>query len=165
MVENDSHFSKSVDWLRHIFSSLRTTEKERFAGLGLILYYPPAKLPVLPLVQPPYHFSLPTSSLTESVELLQMLCQADSPFHDGFHLADACSLRITHVSQYFAPQISNTAPDLKTTRPIGARFLSAWLGSLLPGIQLTAILSKGEGGIVFRRGTVQQILSPEGHEC
>ncbi|MEO8736582.1 MAG: hypothetical protein ABI380_08585 [Edaphobacter sp.] len=151
---------EAEDWLQSVFSALGASYVERFSGLGLILYYPRLPLPVLPLVQSASALPLPTRNLQESIQLLHVLCQFDSAFHDGFHLVDAESLSITHVSQFFSPPIPDIVPELRTDHPIGARFMSAWLGSNLPAVCMTATLSKSEGGLVFSRGVVRTLFAP-----
>lgn len=160
MAACESTIRKAEDWLQSVFSALGTNYAERFSGLGLILYYPRHALPVLPLVRGAPDFPLPTRSLQESIRLLYALCQSDSEFHDGFYLVDAESLNITHVSQFFSPPIPDVVPDLAPDHPIGARFMSAWLGSYLPSICMTATLSRGEGGLIFQRGIVRTLFAP-----
>jgi len=157
---HDSTIQNAEDWLQAVFSALGASYAEGFSGLGLILYYPPLALPVLPLSRSESTLPVPTGNLQEGVQLLRALCQFDSPFHDGFHLVNASNLNITHVSQFFSPPMPDIFPDLATDRPIGARFMSAWLGSLLPAVCMTAILSRGEGGLVFTRGTVRTLFAP-----
>jgi hypothetical protein len=47
-----------------------------------------------------------------------------------------------------------------TDHPIGARFMSAWLGSNIPAVCMTATLSRSEGGLVFARGVVRTLFAP-----
>lgn len=148
------------DWLGKIFSALGNCDED-FSGLGLILYHSPLSLPVLPLTRTESRLQLPTRNLQQSIKLLREVCQLKSAFHDGFHLVNASSLGITHVSQFFAPPIPEIVPKLISANPIGARFMSAWLGSLLPSVCVTAILSKVEGGIVFSQGEMRSIFSSD----
>lgn len=161
MTTHDSTIRNVEDWLQSIFSALGTNYADGFSGLGLILYYSPLALPVLPLARNAPALPMPTRNLKESIRLLRALCQFDSAFHDGFHLVDAGSLNITHVSQFFSPPIPDIVPDLPTDHPIGARFMSARLGSLLPAVCMTAILSRGEGGLVFTQGAVRTLFAPD----
>ncbi len=154
----DQRLSLSEDWLRRVFVALSASRANDFSGVGLILYYPPAAvLPVLPLAGDNAPVPLPTANLNGSIELLLSTSRFSSLFHDGFHLVDATTLNITHVSQYFAPPIPELLPPIIVGHPIGARFMSAWLGSLLPTVQMTAILSNFNSGLFFRRGTAQPL--------
>lgn len=160
MAAHETTIREAEDWLQSVFSALGASYAERFSGLGLILYYPRLPLPVLPLARSAPALPLPTRNLQESIQLLHVLCQFDSAFHDGFHLVDAESLSITHVSQFFSPPIPDIVPELMTDHPIGARFMSAWLGSNLPAVCMTATLSRSEGGLVFARGVVRTLFAP-----
>ena len=160
MAAHETTIREAEDWLQSIFSALGTDYAERFSGLGLILYYPRLALPVLPLARSAPALPLPTRNLQESIRLLKELCRFDSAFHDGFHLVDAESLTITHVSQFFSPPIPDIVPELMTDHPIGARFMSAWLGSNIPAVCMTATLSRSEGGLVFERGVVRTLFAP-----
>jgi hypothetical protein len=152
---------KAEDWLRNVFSVLGNSYGGNFSGLGLILYQPPLALPVVPLTQNEQELPVPARGVLESIQLLQSLCHVDSAFHDGFHLVDAQTLSVTNVSQFFSPPIPDVLPNVSIKCPIGARFMAAWLGSLLPNVCLTAILSQVEGGLLFNRGQVR-IIFPTG---
>lgn len=159
---NTTRIRNAEEWLKAVFSALSTPYSETFSGLGLILYHSKDALPVLPLTHAEPEFALPTGRIQDSVQLLRALCQSDSRFHDGFHLVEAESLSITHVSQFFSPPIPEIVPRSPTNAAIGARFMSAWLGSYLPAVFMTAILSRGEEGLVFEKGVVRSIL--EAHD-
>jgi hypothetical protein len=116
---------------------------------------------VLPLVWNGNALPLPTEDVEGSIALLRQLCRPDSPFHDGFHLVDAQSLKLTHASQFFAPPIPDVRPEGMSNRAVGARFMAAWIGSLLPTVAMTAILSQCEGGVMFERGVAHPVLVPE----
>lgn len=159
MTVHEATIREAESWLQNVFSALGSDYAEQFSGLGLILYYPRLALPVVPLARSAPALPLPTRNFEESIRLLQALCRFDSAFHDGFHLVDAESLNITHISQFFSPPIPDTVPELMTDHPIGARFMSAWLGSNIPTVCMTATLSRSEGGLVFARGIVRQLFA------
>lgn len=144
-------------WLKAVFSELMSKPHPAFSGLGLILYHPPLALPVLSLASDEHPLKLPTRTRSESIDLLKTITSGDSEFHDGFHLVDADTLFITHVSQFFAPPIPEGITKPVCNHPIGARFVAAWLGSLLPGVSITATLSKREGGLIFDHGCLRSI--------
>jgi hypothetical protein len=127
-----------------------------FSGLGLVLYAPPLDLPVTPLVPLNQIPRLPTGDPIESAELLRRLSDSTAPMHDGFHLVDAKSLTITRVCHFFAPPIPAEIPQAMPNHPVGARFMAALLGSLLPSVVMTAVLSR-EGAVIFERGVARQL--------
>lgn len=159
MSSHDVIIRNAEEWLKGVFCALASPYAEHFSGLGLILYHSTHALPVLPLTHSESELPLPTTGFEDSVRLLQTLCQFDSPFHDGYHLVEAVSLSITHVSQFFSPPIPEIVPQSPTNHAVGARFMSAWLGSYLPNVCMTATLSKSEGGLVFERGTVRTLFT------
>lgn len=148
------------NWLVEIFSALNASA-DNFAGLGLIFYEPPLALPILSLAPQDRELDLPASSIAASIALLSKVSRAGSPFHDGFHMVNANNLQVTQVSQFFAPPIPSAAPRIDVDHPIGARFMAAYLGSMMPTVALIATLSKREGGLIFMNGTIQPILKKE----
>jgi hypothetical protein len=159
MSSHDAIIRNAEEWLKGVFCALGTPCTKSFSGLGLILYHSTHALPVLPLTHSESELPLPTMGLEDSVRLLHTLCQFDSPFHDGFHLVEAESLSITHVSQFFSPPIPEIVPQSPTNHAVGARFMSAWLGSYLPAVCMAATLSRVEGGLVFERGVIRTLFT------
>lgn len=145
------------EWLTAVLSRVVANLPPRFAGLGLVLYVPPLRLPVTPLVPPGQVPSLPQGDLSLGADLLRRLSDSASALHDGFHLVDAQSLEITHVCHFFAPPIPADLSKMLPDRPVGARFMAALLGSLLPSVVMTAVLSDSEGAMTIERGAVRRL--------
>ncbi|WP_141753229.1 hypothetical protein [Duganella sp. HH101] len=143
-------------WLNYVFSHLKDESDPDFAGLGLIFYNQPLDLPVRPLGLDRCPPGLPSKGHLECTALLKEVSKIHSPYHDGFHLVDAASLNITHVSQFFAPPILHSEPQRVPDHPVGARFMAAYLGSFLPGVELIATLSNREGALTFKKGSIQK---------
>jgi hypothetical protein len=126
---------------------------ESFSGLGLIFYVPPMRLPVVPLGDESLFLpSLPIRGITAIAQTLARISVIGSPWHDGFHLIDVQALAITHLSQFFAPPLEAAASLRASATPIGARQMAAILGSTLPTVDCTALLSKGGEPLMFRKG-------------
>lgn len=58
---------------------------------------------------------------------------------------------LTHVAQYFSPPIVRDV-YFDRCRPIGGRFVAGLLGSTLPGVPMTGIVSEGLGLSIFENG-------------
>jgi hypothetical protein len=147
-----SHPETAQEWLETVLGLVQADLPTRFSGLGVIFYIPPLDLPVAPLVPTKQLPRLSTGNPEETATLLRALSDSATPTHDGFHLVDATSFAITHVCQFFAPPIPRTIPKSMPQHPVGARFMAALLGSLLPSVVMTAVFGR-EGAITFERGT------------
>ena len=146
-----------VDWLTSVLREVASHRTSRFAGLGLVVYKPPMDLPVTPLVPADLSRDLPCVEMVDSVRLLRRLSDAQSPIHDGFHLIDATTMAITHVCHFFAPPIPSKLPPSIPNYAVGARFMAALLGSLLPSVVMTGILGEREGAIAIERGVIRSL--------
>lgn len=145
------------EWLTTVLCHVAANLPAHFAGLGLVLYVPPLDLPVTPLVPPSQTPRLAGNDVKASAELLRRLSDSANPLHDGFHLVDAKSLTITHLCHFFSPPIPAGIAKSIPDHPVGARFMAALLGSLLPSVVMTAVLSDREGAIAFERGVVRKL--------
>jgi hypothetical protein len=150
------------NWLQIIFSDLSRKKPADFTGLGLIFYASPLALPAVPLAADVSSLRLPACGPVQSARLLRKISRARSPFHDGFHLVDAHTLCITHVSQFVSPPLPDQTHTIAHRQSIGARFMAAYLGSLLPTVAAAATLSKDSGGNIFINGTVHNLITAEG---
>ncbi len=134
--------------LRHLLANAREIIPENeFCGIGVVLYSDYYALPVFPLCpdQPHKHHDRLVDELV-SASLLS------NPCHDGFHLI-SLDFELTHRNQYFAPPLPDSKEVLK--QPItsrGARYVSAQLGSLLPCVCFTGVVSERDGLIIFENG-------------
>jgi hypothetical protein len=145
------------EWLTAVLCHVAADLPARFAGLGLVLYAPPLDLPVTPLVPQSQMPRLPGGDFRGSAELLRGLSDSASPLHDGFHLVDARSLALTHLCHFFAPPIPPAIPKSIPDHPVGARFMAALLGSFLPSVVMTAVLSDREGAIAIEHGAIRRL--------
>ena len=143
-----------ANWVTAVLSDVAVNRPARFAGLGLILYRPPLDLPVTPLAPSGMVRSQPEGRPEAAAELLRELSDSSNPLHDGFHLVDANSLTITHLCHFFAPPIPADIARLLPPHPVGARFMAALLGSLLPSVVMTALLSDSDGPLMIERGLI-----------
>jgi hypothetical protein len=156
MSSREDHARKPEEWVRSVLGYIGAELPAGFSGLGLVLYAPPLDLPVTPLVPQNQIPRLPAGDPRESGELLRTLSDSAAPLHDGFHLVDATSLTITRVCHFFAPPIPAETPITMPNHPVGARFMAALLGSLLPSVVMTVVLSR-EGAIIFERGVARKL--------
>jgi hypothetical protein len=156
MSSREDRANKPEEWVRSVFGHIGAELPAGFSGLGLVLYAPPLDLPVTPLVPLNQIPRLPAGGPGESAELLRRLSDSAAPMHDGFHLVDAKSLTITRVCHFFAPPIPAEIPKGMPNHPVGARYMAALLGSLLPSVVITAVLSR-EGAIIFERGVARKL--------
>lgn len=124
-----------------------TIPDAEFCGVGLILYSDVASLPIAPLC--------PGTNPPEAATLEDGISNASrlsDPCHDGFHLVSD-DWRLTHTNQYFAPPLP--CDFLIEGKPgFGARHASALLGSLLPAVICTGVLSAGDSLVVFQDGRI-----------
>lgn len=140
--------SHSSEQLRIILEDAKTLIPENeFCGLGVVMYSTYDDLPVLPLCS--------DQSINKGSSLAEQLAQASlfsNPCHDGFHLLSD-ELQFTHTNQYFAPPLPSKASQYsKAKKTCGARYMSAQLGSLLPMVSCTGIVSDSEGIVIFEDG-------------
>jgi hypothetical protein len=145
------------EWLTTVLRHVAANLPSRFAGLGLILYTPPLDLPVTPLVPASQTPPLAGEGAEASADLLCRLSDSAHPLHDGFHLVDARALAITHLCHFFAPPIPARIPKSVPDHAVGARFMAALLGSMLPSVVMTAVLSDREGAITIERGVIRKL--------
>jgi hypothetical protein len=150
---------KLQDWTIEVLTQLRARAQSDYAGVGLVVYEPPLRLPVINLRQAPHPSPLPTESVSAAVGLLTTISSKASQYHDGFHLVDGHRCAITHVSQFFAPPVSIEIPRDPWPRVGGARFMAAYLGSFLPHVFLCAVSTRDEGAYTFVRGEATRLWS------
>lgn len=127
-----------IEELLRLSSKARTG---RFTGFGLIFYNDLAMLPYLPLAT-----GVDSSTAIETFEgldllsVLELTCQTDSPYHDGFHFVDIETMAVTHISQFISPPIPQTSLD--RFKGTGARQMSAVLASIIPGVLCVGLASQ-----------------------
>jgi len=115
-----------------------------FTGLGLIVTDNAEKLPIYSLYK--YTNTYEKNLVKQLIELSKL----ESSYHDGFHILSS-SLELTHISQYFYPQPPiDLSIELEEGK--GVRYLVAKIGSTLPSVLYTAIVSNNYGICIFKNG-------------
>ncbi|MGZ8214510.1 MAG: hypothetical protein ACXWTP_08425 [Methylosarcina sp.] len=140
-----------TDWskqLQKILANARESIPAReFCGIGVVLYSDFKSLPVLPLC--------PNQLIQQEQNIVDKLVSASllsNPCHDGFHLI-SLELEVTHTNQYFAPPLPSSMNIYgRQMKNRGARYVSAQIGSLLPGVCCTGIVSDRDGLVIFENG-------------
>lgn len=146
----DQAYEFAFDLLERV--SARTSAA--FAGLGLVLYGAPMRLPVAALGDQSLLLpALPVQGAENIAQVLADISTAASPWHDGFHLIDAGAKRLTHVCQFLAPPLALLDAARQPGLPVGARHLAAVAISKMESVVCTALLSNTGGAQIFRHGT------------
>ena len=139
-----------------IFDLLRQVQSHAtnaFSGLGLIFYSSLADLPVVALgEQTLFPRTLPVANRQMLTSLLADISTFSSPWHDGFHLIDANSFSLTHISQFLSPPVEFLRQSNSRGLPVGARHMAAMAGSRIASISYTALLSNKGAPAVFQNG-------------
>ena len=124
-----------------------------FSGLGLIFYSSLADLPIVALGdQALFPRTLPVADRQALASLLADISTFSSPWHDGFHLIEATSFELTHISQFLSPPVEFLRQSNSQGLPVGARYLAAMAGSRIASVSYTALLSNKGASAVFKRG-------------
>lgn len=111
-----------------------------FTGLGVIFYSRLDALPFIGLeVDSDNGIGLPVTGLAAVAMTLANVSGLGSSWHDGFHLVDAKSEALTHLSQFVSPPL----PSSPTMVPkvSGARHMTAALASRVQGVLGVGILT------------------------
>lgn len=124
-----------------------------FSGLGLIFYSSLADLPIVALGdQALFPRTLPVADRKALASLLADISTFSSPWHDGFHLIEATSFELTHISQFLSPPVEFLRQSNSQGLPVGARHMAAMAGSRIASVSYTALLSNKGAPTVFKRG-------------
>jgi hypothetical protein len=136
-----------------LLDEVLASRPKTFVGLGMIFYDAPMRLPVAPLGdQSQFRPALPVRGGDSIARVLEEITQAESPWHDGFHLIDVEANELTHLSQFFAPPLEFIESPRRGAVPSGARHLAAMAGSRIESVSYTAVVSSNGATMVFRRG-------------
>lgn len=131
--------------LRDLLHKVRLRAGAAFTGIGVVVASDLSDMPILPLRRSVTDF---VDRSTEDV--LAAMSVKESELHDGFHILSP-SLRIELVAQYFAPPVSiSMLPTLPQTG--GARYMTALLGSRLPGVLATGVATIESKPTIFAGG-------------
>lgn len=131
--------------LRAELEQVQRLAEANFTGLGVIVWDGASQLPVLPL-----NSTQPNKSVSALSTTLANLGCSTSPYHDGFHVLTA-DFKIFEVAMYFSPPIISGV-RLDRNRGHGGRYVAGILGSLVPGVLATGVLSTNYGVVVFADG-------------
>lgn len=144
--------------LRDIFSlldSVRARRTSGFAGLGLIYYRSIRDLPILALGDTLFATpTMPIKSASAITNALVEVSDRSSNWHDGFHLIDARTGALTHLSQFISPPVDVPPSDLRSFKPSGAREMAAMLASKIEAVEFSAVLGTDGEARVFRSGAL-----------
>jgi hypothetical protein len=133
-----------------------------FTGIGLVFYRQPMRLPCRALGdQALFEPALPVAGEERLAQVLAAISRRGSRWHDGFHLIDADSLRLTHVCQFVSPPLALLPEPAAGQEPVGARWRSAVALSQLPGVPLTALISSRGEPFIFEGGHERQLAKPD----
>lgn len=142
---------------------INATKKKQFTGVGIVFYNDLQFLPIAALgsiTTPKPH--LPISQIDTIARTLTVLSDLQSPWHDGFHLINSDSQALTHISQFLAPPLDHL-PDNKSSRPSGARLMTAMLSSMVIGIDCIGVLNTSGEIIIYQDGKIS-IKAASSHE-
>ncbi|GAA5007360.1 hypothetical protein FNZ56_04195 [Pseudoluteimonas lycopersici] len=141
------------DEIFDLLGQVRSHATHAFSGLGLIFYSSLADLPIVALGdQTLFPQTLPVSDRQTLVSMLAEISTFISPWHDGFHLIDANSFALTHISQFLSPPVECLHHSNSRGLPVGARHMAAMAGSRIASVSYTALLSNKCAPAVFQRG-------------
>jgi hypothetical protein len=149
---SNGYASKSEDWARDIVVHIRQALHSGFTGLGLIAYRPPLRIATMALAPNRYWPPLPRADLASTARFLCGLSDVGNPLHDGFHLIDADSLHVTHVSHLVVPAVPAYRPAELPDRPVGARLMTALLMSRQPAVRFALTMTATGAATLFDNG-------------
>ena len=141
------------DEIFDLLGQVQSHATHAFSGLGLIFYSSLADLPIVALGdQALFPQTLPVADRRTMASLLAEISTLTSPWHDGFHLIDASSFALTHISQFLSPPVELLRQSNSQGLPLGARHMAAMAGSRIASVSYTALLSNKGAPAVFQQG-------------
>ena len=141
------------DEIFDLLGQVQSHATHAFSGLGLIFYSSLADLPIVALGdQALFPQTLPVADRRTLASLLAEISTFTSPWHDGFHLIDASSFALTHISQFLSPPVELLRQSNSQGLPLGARHMAAMAGSRIASVSYTALLSNKGAPAVFQQG-------------
>ncbi|HHQ4734435.1 hypothetical protein ACET9K_12675 [Aeromonas enteropelogenes] len=144
-----------IDKLRlsELLLSLSARRPDDFVGLGLIVYSAIENLPVVPLgARLDAGRDLPITGANNVISTLALLATRGSSMHDGFHLIDAKSGNLTHIAQFVSPPLDAALANPLAIWPQGARQMTALLISILPQVEVAAVISAAGDIHIYKNG-------------
>src|SRR5690606_2947594 len=141
------------DEIFDLLGQVQSHATHAFSGLGLTFYSSLADLPIVALGdQALFPQTLPVADRRTMASLLAEISTLTSPWHDGFHLIDASSFALTHISQFLSPPVEFLRQSNSQGLPLGARHMAAMAGSRIASVSYTALLSNKGAPAVFQQG-------------
>ena len=98
--------------------------------------------------------ALPIENVGEVERALSALAIRQSGHHDGFHLVEASSGRLTHVSQFVSPPLAIALANPDATWPRGARQMTALLISTIPQVNMAGVITMDGEVLIYMNGRV-----------
>lgn len=148
--------------VEHLLRSINRLACSDFTGIGLVFYKLPMRLPCRALGdQSLFEAGLPVAGEERLAQVLAGISRRGSHWHDGFHLIDADTFRLTHVCQFASPPLALLPEPAAGQEPVGARWQSAVAMSQLPGVALTALISSRGEPFIFEDGHERQLAKPD----
>lgn len=117
----------------------------KFTGAGIVVYESLDDLPIFLMSE--------NSCVEPDADVYATILKSSSaanPSHDGFNMITS-NFKITHRNVYIAPQIK-TDVTFDKRNGYGARYVTAIMGSAVPGILFTAVVSNSYGIVIFENG-------------
>lgn len=147
----------SFSFCDSVLTDIRDRRSPKFSGIGIVFYRNLSALPRLDLgdissTRP----ALPVFGAAKIGDVLARIGDADSPWHDGFHLIDVVREALTHISQFLSPDVGPQILIDETQRPFGARQMASLLASRLNGIERVGLLTPTGGISYFESGMLRQ---------
>lgn len=143
-----------IDYIKSILRKVYDPGNLSFTGVGLILYKEINGLPVSGLRQSALEeFDLPYHGKDNIISIIKKLTNAQSNYHDGFHLMSEKG-EMTHVCQYFSPPITDSVVIDYTK---GGRFRAAQYGSCIENVLAVGVIGQDYGPHIFIKGVTYQL--------
>ncbi|WP_455809757.1 hypothetical protein [Pseudomonas koreensis] len=131
--------------LNNLLSNIIDRASDDFSGIGLIVWNGRHVLPIFPM-----RTATGIRANETTAENLTRISTLQSDFHDGFHVL-APDLALVKVAQYFSPPIVHGI-SINRDRGFGGRYLAALFGSVVSGVEFTAIATPSLGIAIFQHG-------------
>lgn len=145
-----------------LLRSINRLASSDFTGIGLVFYRSPMRLPCRALGdQALFEPGLPVAGDERLAQVLAGISRRGSRWHDGFHLIEADTFRLTHVCQFASPPLALLPEPAPGQEPVGARWQSALAMSQLPGVPLAALISSRGEPFIFEDGHERQLAKPD----
>jgi hypothetical protein len=142
-----------MDFAKNVLFAVSENQPSDFAGLGVVFYDYLEALPLIALDSSQTAESLtPVDGMQAIAATLASASSRSSGCHDGFHLVDLKTERLTHLAQFLSPPIPPKS-DL-TVRASGARHMTALLATRVRGVVAIGILGTSDEVTLYANGSI-----------